>query len=580
MKRRSHVVHATAHALALSLAVALLPAAFAQVAPAESARAAVDQAVPPPPAHVTPRAAESPAFSPGHASAIGATVFESPEGVPVFFHGDTIATLHCSVGGITLERRAQRATALLEQMRLPRLLEPVRIEPVDLGFVVMVGDVVTFLVAPGDVSPGSGRTTRQVAEEAARRLGRALAARAQMLTPGYRLRAAIFAVAASIALYALLRLLGWARRRVVRWMAAKSEPHRGRLQLGDVDFIAQFSAAFGWVANIAAQIASLAVVALWMVFVLNLFPETRPWGMAARSALFNALVTFQVGLLRAFPGLVAVVLIAIGGRFATRLASDLFGGIERGTIRLPAVHPETAGATRRLVITLIWAFAAVVAYPLVPGSDSVAFKGVSVFIGLIVTLGSSGVVGHVMSGLVLVYSRALKRGDLVRVTDIEGIVTEVGALSVKVVNAKKEEFTIPNTVLVSTTVKNYSRQARESGGPLTVAVTIGYDAPWRVVNEMLLGAAARTPGVARDPAPVVYQSRLGDFAVEYQLVVRVERADRRFLTLSELNQNIQDAFNERGVQIMSPAFESQPEQPIVVPKSKWNRAPGDPPGEA
>jgi small-conductance mechanosensitive channel len=360
-------------------------------------------------------------------------------------------------------------------------------------------------------------------------------------------------------------------------MASKSEVHRERLKLGDVDFIAKFSTAFGWVANVAAQIGSLALVALWVIFILNQFPETQRWGAAASAALFNALVGFERGLLRAIPGVVAVVLIVIGGRFASKLATDVFAGIEGGTIGLPGVHPETAGATRRLVITLIWLFAIIVAYPLVPGSDSVAFKGVSVFIGLIVTLGSSGVVGHIMSGLVLVYSRALKPGDLVRVGDIEGQVIEVGALSVKLVNVKKEEFTIPNTVLVSTTVTNFSRQVRESGGPLTVKVGIGYDAPWRVVNEILLEAAARTPGVRKEPAPTVYQSRLGDFAVEYQLVVVADRPDRRFATLSELHQNVQDAFNERGVQIMTPAFESQPEQPVLVPKAKWNRAPGDTP---
>ena len=582
MKRRVRSARRTALALVLSLAVIAVPVARAQVAPADSGRTGVEQGAP-----STGSESQRPAAgaihdprSGGHVSAIGATVFESPEGAPVLFHGETIATLHCSVAGIALEQRAQRATTLLEGLRLPQLLQSVRLEPVEEGFVVMVGDVVAFGVVPGDVPPGGGRTTRLVADEATRRLSRALAVRAEMMTPGHRIQSTIMAVAASAALYGLLWLLGWARRRVVRWMAAKSEVHRSKLQFGDVDFIAQFSTAFGWVANIAAQIASLALVVLWVVFVLNRFPETQRWGLAARSSLFDTLAGFQVGLLRAIPGMVAVVLIVIGGRFAARLANDLFGGIERGTIPFPGVHPETAGATRRLVITLIWLFAIIVAYPLVPGSDSVAFKGVSVFIGLLVTLGSSGVVGHIMSGLVLVYSRALRPGDLVRVGDIEGIVTEVGALSVKVVNVKKEEFTIPNTVLVSTTVKNYSRQLRDSGGALTVKVGVGYAAPWRVVNEMLLTAAARTPGIRKEPVPVVYQANLGEFAVEYQLVAVVDRNDRRFATLSDLLQNIQDAFNERGVQIMTPAFEGQPENPVVVPKTMWDRAPADPPGGA
>jgi small-conductance mechanosensitive channel len=217
----------------------------------------------------------------------------------------------------------------------------------------------------------------------------------------------------------------------------------------------------------------------------------------------------------------------------------------------------------------------VVAYPFVPGSDSDAFKGVSVFIGIMVSLGSSGIVGHLMSGLVLVYSRALRPGDVVRVADIEGRVTEVGALSVKITNTKMEEFTIPNTVVVGTTVKNYSCLSRETGGSLTTSVTIGYDVPWRIVHDLLRAAAGRTPGILQEPAPTVLQTSLTTFAVEFDLVVRLETSATRLATLTLLHQNILDAFNERGVQIMVPAYESQPERPIVIPKARWSEAPWD-----
>jgi small-conductance mechanosensitive channel len=164
------------------------------------------------------------------------------------------------------------------------------------------------------------------------------------------------------------------------------------------------------------------------------------------------------------------------------------------------------------------------------------------------------------------------------VNEIEGRVTEVGVLSVKVTNSRKEEFTIPNTVIVGTTVKNYSRLDRDGGPALTTGVTIGYDAPWRVVYEMLLTAAERTAGVRKEPAPVVFQPELSDFYVVYQITVRLEPGADRLRVLSDLHQNIQDTFNERGVQIMSPHFEGQPEDRIWVPKAKWTAAPNDPPG--
>jgi small-conductance mechanosensitive channel len=156
------------------------------------------------------------------------------------------------------------------------------------------------------------------------------------------------------------------------------------------------------------------------------------------------------------------------------------------------------------------------------------------------------------------------------------MVSEVGVLSVKVVNSRKEEVTIPNAVIVGTTVKNYTRMCHDSGPVLTTGVTIGYDAPWRVVYEMLLAAADRTAGVRKEPAPVVFQPELSDFYVVYQLTVRLEPDADRLGVLTELHQNIQDAFNERGVQIMSPHYEGQPGERVWVPKSKWTAAPDDP----
>lgn len=210
-----------------------------------------------------------------------------------------------------------------------------------------------------------------------------------------------------------------------------------------------------------------------------------------------------------------------------------------------------------------------VAYPYIPGSNTDAFKGVSVLVGLMVSLGSAGLVNQVMSGLVVVYSRALKPGEFVQVGDDLGIVTDVGMLSTKIITRKKEEITIPNAVLVGTKTVNYSRHAAEGEARVSTTVTIGYDAPWREVHELLLQAASKTNGVKKDPAPLVLQRALANFHVEYELVVGMDQPEARLVVLSELHMNIQDAFNEAGIQIMSPAFESQPEQRVLVPKSKW-----------
>src|SRR5262249_40766019 len=183
------------------------------------------------------------------------------------------------------------------------------------------------------------------------------------------------------------------------------------------------------------------------------------------------------------------------------------------------LHSEAAQPTRRLVTALLWVFAVVVAYPYLPGSQTEAFKGVSVLLGLMVTFGSSGLVNQIMSGFMVTYSRALRVGDFVRIGDVEGTVTHLGILSTKLRTPRNEEVTIPNGVVVSQTTTDYSRFSASDGVFTSTSVTIGYDAPWRQVQALLLGAAERTPGLRREPTPFVLQTALEDFYVQYTLFV-------------------------------------------------------------
>jgi len=499
----------------------------------------------------------------------------APAPVPLVVFGDTVAWFSADVAGISPQRRATIAHDRIEALKRDHMLAAVHAEPLDRGYMVLVGDVLAFMFMPGDAAPGPSVAGTADADRVAERLGATLHKRAKAIAPGQRLVGLGWSLLATLILVLLLRILGWAHKKALGWINAHTTGHRTSARFGELDFLGHFTWLLSWLARALVQLAGVVFVVLWAVYVLNRFPETQGIGAMARSTIAAVLRGLQAHFVSAIPGVIAVAIIVVLARFAQRLAGDVFTGIERGTIRFPGIHPETARATRRLVTAGIWLFAVVVAYPLLPGSNSDAFKGVSVFLGLMVTLGSSGVMGHMMSGLVIVYSRAMQAGDIVRVNDIEGIVSEVGALSVKLINTRKEEFTIPNSVIVGTTVKNFSRQDRETGPVLTVALTIGYDAPWRVVYDMLKAAAERTPGVRKQPAPAVFQASLSDFYVEYHLVVRVDDPMQRFVIMSRLHENIQDAFNEQGVQIMSPHFEKQPDAPVFVPKERWFSKPSD-----
>jgi small-conductance mechanosensitive channel len=285
------------------------------------------------------------------------------------------------------------------------------------------------------------------------------------------------------------------------------------------------------------------------------------------------LTSAGVALVEQLPNLVTVLVIVIMTRVLTRLVTLAFHALEQGRVTLPGIYQETAQPTRRIVVALLWLFALTVSYKYLPGSNSEAFKGVSVFVGLVVSLGSTGIMNQLMSGLMLTYSRALRVGDFVKTADVEGTVTQLGTLSTKIKTARNEEITIPNAVIVASATTNYSRHAEREGVFVPTSVTIGYDVPWRQVHALLLLAAERTPGVRPTPKPVVLQAALGDFYVTYTLLVCPELPQRRIAVLAALHANVQDAFNEFGVQIMSPNYEADPSAPKIVPPNRWYSAP-------
>jgi small-conductance mechanosensitive channel len=303
--------------------------------------------------------------------------------------------------------------------------------------------------------------------------------------------------------------------------------------------------------------------------VLAGFDLTSPLADQLHDWLIAKLAWLGEGVLDSLPGVATVAIILVLTRAGADLARYFFEAVQKGRIQVGMFHAETAAATRRICTLIVWALGISIAYPYLPGSSSEAFKGISVLLGLMLTLGSAGLITQVMSGLVIVYSRSLARGDFVDVNGVQGVVTEIGALAAKVVNVQNEEVTIPNSVVVASAIRNYSKLGGSQGTLLTTKVTIGYDAPWRQVQAMLIGAARATRGVREAPAPYVYQRALSDFYVEYELFASIDRPAERIPILSELHANILDEFNRHGVQIMSPHYLGQPSQAVVVPEDRW-----------
>jgi len=327
----------------------------------------------------------------------------------------------------------------------------------------------------------------------------------------------------------------------------------------------------------ASTLAIIALAYLYLHFTLSLFPWTRPFATRLIPYVIDPLATMGRGFLGALPDLLFLVFLVYIVRIALKLLRMFFWSVERGAVPLSGFAPEGAQPTYRLVRVGVVAFAAVIAYPYIPGSASGAFKGVSIFLGVLVSVGGTSVIANVLAGYTMTYRRAFRVGDRVQINDVVGEVTEVRVLVTRLRTRKNEEVVIPNSVILNSQVVNYSALAPTLGLILHATVGIGYEVPWRQVEAMLQLAAERTPGALKDPPPFVLHKALGDFAVTYELNVFCRDARKMVQVQTDLHRNILDVFNEYGVQIMTPAYEGDPEQPKVVPREQWHAAPASNP---
>jgi small-conductance mechanosensitive channel len=314
-------------------------------------------------------------------------------------------------------------------------------------------------------------------------------------------------------------------------------------------------------------------VYVYLGYVLKLFPWTRGAGVGLGEAVAVPVRYFAGGLLAIFPNLIFLVVLIVLTRSLLRLIRLFFDGVGAGRVALRSFDAEWAGPTYRLVRLLVVGLAVVVAYPYIPGSQSDAFKGVTLFAGLVFSLGSSSFIGNLIAGYSMTYRRAFREGDVIKVGEYRGIVQSITLMVTRLRTAKGEDVVIPNSRILNGEVVNYSTLAHRGELILHTTVGIGYETPWRQVEAMLLEAALRTEGVRKEPPPFVLQTALGDFAVTYELNVFCDAPEKMPRLYAQLHQNILDVFNEYGVQIMTPAYEGDPEKPKIVPRAEWYQPP-------
>jgi small-conductance mechanosensitive channel len=384
---------------------------------------------------------------------------------------------------------------------------------------------------------------------------------------------------AAIATLGFLLLVELDRRTLRRVRGAVTARYRSKVQ--DVRFSTveivrgdQIWNVLQHAVRILAVLVAFVAAYVYLNYVLVLFPWTRALGRSLTNILVQPLKTLATGFLAFIPDLVFLIILAVITRWILRLVRLYFARVAEGETEVRGFDADWAKPTERIVRFVIVAMALVIAYPYIPGSDSEAFKGIGVVVGLMFSLGSASIIGNLVAGLGIAFRRAFRVGDRVRIGDTVGEVTQVELLTTYLRSPKNEQIVIPNSLILNNEVVNYSALVRSGAGLIVhTNVGIGYETPWRQVEAMLIQAARRTPGIRAEPEPFVLQRSLGDFAVNYEINAYTNEPRRILATYSDLHRNILDVFNEYGVQIMTPAYEGDPEQPKLVPRDQWFMSP-------
>jgi len=307
----------------------------------------------------------------------------------------------------------------------------------------------------------------------------------------------------------------------------------------------------------------------YLTLITGFFKATRGLATAGLRWLFSSIAQLGSLVWSCIPGFIAIIFIAFITSQILKLLHLIMGAVERGSVSLPGFHRDWASPTDKLISFLLVALAVILGAPFLPGFDTPAFQGVSVFLGLLLSLGSTAAVANVVAGVTLIYMRACRPGDRVKIGDIEGMVLETGLLVTRIRTMENRVITMPNGLMLSQPVINLTSLAQAEGIGMSVDLTLGYDLDWRLVHKLLLAAASKTEGVTGQPLPIVLQQELGDFSVAYRLQAFTRDSVNLPRIHSHLRANVLDTFAEAGVEILSPAYEANREGAgPVIPKKQ------------
>ncbi|MDB9425521.1 mechanosensitive ion channel family protein [Microcystis aeruginosa CS-564/01] len=482
---------------------------------------------------------------------------------PVMLDNQELFTIRQGIGSFSAQERAKSITARIEKIADDDALSPedltIKIDPEDKNPSIILGDTVIATITSRDAKLHAV-SQEVLAERALAKIKAAIVRYRQERQPDNLLKDAALTVSATLSTV----LIFWA----MIFISSRVFPQIQRLitslvpGVGFQNFEIISSRTIGIfslrVLQFIRTLIILTILYFYLTFVLRLFPWTRKFGDGFLQYFFSALEVLSQEIAKYLPNIFIILLVVFITHYLLRAIKPFFTALERENLVIHGFYPDWAKPTYNLLSLLIIALAIVIAFPYLPGFNSPAFQGVSVFLGVLFSLGSTSAIANVVGGIILIYTRSFQLGDKISIGDVIGDVIEKGLLVTRIRTPANKIITIPNSSLLNTNVINFSVSQREFKEPLILqtTVTLGYDLPWRKVHATLKEAALATQFIVSEPAPFVLQTSLDDFYVSYQLNAYTDHPNKMVYIYSELHQNIQDKCNEVGIEIMSPHYKA------------------------
>ncbi len=478
----------------------------------------------------------------------------------VVLAGEPLFEIKAKIGSFSAKERAQaiskRLTDFAEDLATP--IETLKLQDEKDETIIIAKDQTILALVDADAK-AANRNRQELTAEYLNKIKASVGEYRKSRSLESILLSVLYTFLTTVALLITFRISGQVLARVIRYVDSLQGTRIPALSIQNIELLpaTQITALIDRTLRFLRLFLFFGLFYIYILVVLSLFPWTKQIGKSLSSYLLKTIGDGFQALFNYLPNLFVIALTVAITYYILKLFQYIFREIGRGTFNIPGFYTEWAKPTSKLVTFLIIAFAAIVAFPYLPGAKSPAFQGVSVFLGLLLSLGSSAAVANVVSGVILIYTRAFEVGDRVKVGDAIGDIVEKTLLVTRIRTIKNVVITIPNASVLNAQIINYSAAAQDPNTPpliLHTTITLGYDVPWRQVHQALIGAANATTSIVPEPAPFVLQTSLDDFYVSYEINAYTNTPKIMAKTYSELHQNIQDKCNEVGIEILSPHY--------------------------